>query len=107
MKLYKQLIFILIVFFKTETVFSDNNLFNVNNIEIEKRGKVTNTALANEAVKKGFDKLIQKILLKKDQDKLSDLNFNSIKQLLTYYQIKNIYDDEEKKEFINFSITFD
>ena len=38
MKLYKQIIiFILIVFFKTETVFSQNNLFNVNNIKIEKR----------------------------------------------------------------------
>ena len=107
MKLYKQLIFILIVFFKTETVFSDNNLFNVNNIEIEKRGKVTNASLANEAIKKGFDQLIQKILLKKDQDKLSDLNISLIKQLLTYYQIKNIYDDKKKKELINFSITFD
>ena len=40
MKLYKQIIiFILIVFFKTETVFSQNNLFNVNNIKIEKKIK--------------------------------------------------------------------
>ena len=107
MKLYKQIIFILIVFFKTETVFSNNNLFNVNNIEIEKKGNVTNASLADKAIKKGFDQLIQKILLKKDQDKLSDLSFDSIKQLLTYYQIKKIYDDEKKKELINFSITFD
>ena len=35
MKLYKQIIFILIVFFKTETLFSENNLFNVDNIKIE------------------------------------------------------------------------
>ena len=97
MKLYKQLIFILIVFFKTETVFSNNNLFNVNNIEIEKKGNVANVSLADKAIKKGFDQLIQKILLKKDQDKLSDLSFDSIKQLLTYYQIKKIYDDEKKK----------
>ena len=39
MKLYKQLIFILIVFLKTETVFSDNELFNVNNIELERKEK--------------------------------------------------------------------
>ena len=37
MKLYKQIIFILIVFFKTETVLSENNLFNVNNIELKKK----------------------------------------------------------------------
>ena len=41
MKLYKQIIFIiLIVFFKTETVFSINNLFNVNNIKLEKKKKL-------------------------------------------------------------------
>ena len=37
MKLYKQIIFILIIFFKTETLLSENNLFNVNNIEVEKK----------------------------------------------------------------------
>ena len=50
----------------------------MNNIEVEKRGKTTNASLADKAIKKGFDQLIQKILLKKDQDKLLDLNFNSI-----------------------------
>ena len=42
MKLYKQIIFILIVFLKTKTVLSDNNLFNVNNILLEKNDKFTN-----------------------------------------------------------------
>ena len=37
MKLYKQIIFILVVFFKTETLLSQNNLFNVNNIELVKK----------------------------------------------------------------------
>ena len=36
MKLRK-LIFILIVFFKTETLLSKNELFNVNNIKLEKK----------------------------------------------------------------------
>ena len=40
MKFYKQLIFILIVFLKTETLLSENNLFNVNNIELEKKDKI-------------------------------------------------------------------
>ena len=45
MKLHK-LIFILIIFFKTETLFSKNNLFNVNNIQIEKSDKISNNAIS-------------------------------------------------------------
>ena len=37
MKFYKLYFVILVVFFKTETLFSENNLFNVNNIEVEKK----------------------------------------------------------------------
>ena len=70
MKLYKQIIFILVVFFKTETLLSQNNLFNVNNIELVKKDKITNNQLADQAIKKGFKQLMLKILLKKDADKL-------------------------------------
>ena len=52
MKLYKLLTLILIVFFKTETLFSENNLFNVNNILIEKKDKISNNELADKAIKK-------------------------------------------------------
>ena len=107
MKFYKQILFILIVFFKTETLFSENNLFNVNNIKLEKKDKIANNSLADEAIKKGFNQLITKILLKEDVDKLSNLNLSSIKRLVTYYQVANISNEENKKEFINFSITFD
>ena len=108
MKLYKQIIFIiLIVFFKTETVFSINNLFNVNNIKLEKKEKITNSALTDQAIKKGFNQLIKKILLKEDFDSISNLSFSAIKQLVTYYQISNISDKENKQEFVNFSVTFD
>ena len=107
MKLYKQIIFILIVFFKTETLLSKNNLFNVNNIELEKKDKITNDSLANQAIKKGFSKLIDKILLKEDIDKFSDLQFSSIKQLVSYYQITNVPEKNPKKELVNFSVTFD
>ncbi len=108
MKLYKLIIFILIVFFKTETLFSNNSLFNVNNIEIEKKDKITNDALAAQAIKQGFTQLINKILLKEDSDSLSDLNFSSIKQLVSYYQISNILDEKNSnKNLVNFSVTFD
>ena len=107
MKLFKQIIFILIVFLKTETLLSENNLFSVNNIELEKKDKITNKALADKAIKKGFDQLIEKILLKEDNDKLSDLRFSSIKQLVTYYQVTNITEEKRSEELVNFSVTFD
>ncbi len=107
MKLYKQLLFILVFFFKTETLFSENSLFNVNNIELEKKDKITNIKLADQAIKKGFNQLITRILLKEDIEKLSDLKFSSIKQLVTYYQIANVSKENKKKELINFSVTFD
>ena len=53
MKLYKFIIIILVVFFKTETLFSENSLFNVNNIQLEKK-KTRNSDLANQAIKKGL-----------------------------------------------------
>ena len=93
MKLYKQIIFILIVFFKTETLFSKNDLFNVNNIKIEKRDKISNIALANQAIEEGFNQLIEKILLKNDKQKLSDVKPSMIKQLVSYYRVSNIKDE--------------
>ena len=108
MKFYKQIIIlILIIFFQTETLLSKNNLFNVNNIKLEKEDKISNNALADKAIKESFKQLISKILLQNDSDKLSDLKLTSIRQLVTYYQISNIYDDKEKKDFVNFSVTFD
>ena len=108
MKLYKQIIFILIVFFKTGNLLSENNLFNVNNIELEKKDKISNNTLANQAIKTAFDQLIKKILLKEDNKKLSGMDFASIKQLVTYYQISNSSEKkDDKKEFVNFSVTFD
>ena len=107
MKLYKQIIFILIVFFKTETLFSKSNLFNVNNIQIEKKGNIKNDKLAEQAIKKGFNQLITRILLDDDKVKLSNLSFASIKQLVTYYQITNLPDNRDKEKLVNFSVTFD
>ena len=107
MKLHKLVIFILIVFFKTETLFSENNLFNVNNIQLKKKDKTSNNSLADEAIQRGFDQLITRILLKEDKDKLSDLNFSLIKQLVIYYQITNVHNNDNKEEEVNFSITFD
>ncbi len=107
MKVFFQIIFILIVFLKTGNLLSDNNLFNVNNIKIEKKDKTSHNVLVNKAIKKGFNQLITKILLEEDVDKFSDMNLSSIKELVTFYQVSNKYDEEKKDELVNFSITFD
>jgi len=108
MKFNKFIIFILIVFLKTGNVLSDNNIFNVNNIEIEKKGKTTNDELANRAIKKGFSQLIRKILLDEDHKKLSELKFSQIKELMMYYQVtRNNENVNNIVEKINFNIFFD
>ena len=107
MKSYKLILIILVVFFKTGNVLSNTNIFDVNNIEIEKKIKDSNEILANLAIKKGFEELINKILLQEDIIKLKDLNDSAIKELVTYYQVENKTNDKNGLEKINFNISFD
>jgi hypothetical protein len=106
MKSYKLILFILIVFLKTGNVLSNTNIFDVNNIEIEKKVKSNNDELANQAIKKGFKELLDKILLKEDSKKLEKLKFFEIKELVTYYQVSNIIKNNNVEK-INYNISFD
>ena len=74
---------ILIILFKTGNVLSDNNIFNVNNIEINKETSKNNEKLVNAAFQKAFDELINRLLLKEDNKKLADTDLKEIKKLLT------------------------
>ena len=106
MSYYKIFIIILVIFLKTGNVLSLENIFNVNNIEITKKSNNSNEDLANKAIKKGFGKLLEKILLKDDIQNLSGLEFPKIKELVSYYQIA----DEAQNNFrdkVNFNIFFD
>ena len=106
MKSYKLILFILIVFLETGNVLSNTNIFDVNNIEIEKKVKSNNDELANQAIKKGFKELLDKILLKEDSKKLEELKFFEIKELVTYYQVSNIITNNNIEK-INYNISFD
>ena len=103
MKLLKLIISILIVFFKTGNLLSENNLFNVNNILINKNDNLTNSQLANKAIKEAFDQLSKRILLKKDIQKISELNNLNIKELVTYYNISKKSDNNN----VIFNVKFD
>ena len=105
MKSLKLIIFILVIFLKTGNNLSADNLFFVNNIEITKKKSNNIEILANEAIKKGFKELINKVLLKKDKIKLDSLKFSEIKDLISYYQI--IEGEEEDQNKIFFNVSFD
>ena len=106
MKFYK-LIIILVIFFKTETVLSKENIFNVNNIEIEIKSNISNNDLANLAIKKGFDELSKKILLDRDRIQLTKLNLSQIKDLVSYYQVKSRSRKINEPNTITYNIFFD
>ena len=106
MSYYKILIVILIIFLKTGNVLSLENIFNVNNIEIAKKSNNSNDDLANKAIKKGFGELLEKILLIEDIKNLSGLDFSKIKELVSYYQIVDEAQNNEKDK-VSFNIFFD
>ena len=106
MCIYKFLFFILVIFIKTGNVLSQDNIFNVNNIEIFNKSGSSNEDLTNSAIKSGYNKLLKKILLSEDYTKLSDLNFSKIKELVSYYQIATT-DENDKENIVNFNIQFD
>ena len=105
MKYFKYL-FILIVFFKTETLLSADRIFSVNNIVLAKKGDITQDELVNKAIKKGFKDLVERILLNEDKNKVLGLEFSKIKDLVLYYQITDSKEDFSLKK-INFNIIFD
>ncbi len=99
------IICILIIFFKTGNVLSENNIFYVNNIEINTNSLKSRKSQINQAFRKGFDELTDRLLLKKDYKNLSNLNLDSIKKLISYYQI--ISPETKEDKIIKFNISFD
>ena len=87
MKSINLIIVVLVIFFKTGNVLSSINLFDVNNIEVTNKSSSSNKILANQAIRKGFNELINRIILKEDVEKLKRLSFVEIKQLVSYYQM--------------------
>ena len=109
MKFLKKILLILVIFLPSGNIFSEESLFNVNNIELLKKANISNNKLANKAIKLGFEELTKKILLQNDYKKLSQLNFQEIKQLVSYYQIidKKIENKNINENIVNFNIFFD
>lgn len=107
MNLIKLIFIILIIFSKTGNVLSKDNIFNVNNIEVVKKDNLSNDALANIAIKRGYTDLIEKILLEEDKKELIQLNLTEIKELVSYYQMISKKNDENYDNKLSFNIFFD
>ena len=98
---------ILIILFKTGNVLSDNNIFNVNNVEIIKENSKNKEEMINKAFKKAFDKLINRLLLEEDYKKISNTNLDQIKKLISYYQITKQNERNVNKNNKKINIFFD
>ena len=105
MKLLTQIFVILVVFLKTGNLLSSENLFNVNNILLERKDSNSIKVQADQAIIEGFNRLTERILLKQDIPKIKDLSLKNIRELVTYYNISRNSNQESDK--VNFSVTFD
>ena len=106
----KNLVFIcciLIILFKTGNVLSDNNIFNVNNIEISKENSKNKEKLVNKAFQIAFDELINRLLMEEDYRKFSNTSLSQIKRLISYYQIINQDQNKKDEKNIKVNVFFD
>ncbi|MBA1340230.1 MAG: hypothetical protein FD547_000165 [Pelagibacterales bacterium] len=98
--------FIIVFLFKTGNVISNSDIFDVDNITVTSNDISTQNRekLLNSAFKKGFQKLIKKILLNKDVENILKTNIKEIKYLVSSYQIHSQeQNDNLRKLIINMS----
>ena len=107
MKNFFLIFYILVLFIKTGNVLSQENIFNVNNIEIFENSNQLSSSQTNMAIKQAFEKIKKKILLDEDIIKLSNLEFPLINDLVSYYQVESERDNEKKKNKKIYNISFD
>ena len=100
---------IIVLLFKTQTVFSNNLIYDVNNIHVS--GKINNELdkkkLIHSAFKKAFIVFISKSLLKNDAINLSQTNNKTIADLVFGYQIVKNETKNKKENALILNIKFD
>ena len=109
MKFFFFIICILVFLFKTQTVFSSNLIYGVNNIEVS--GKINNDLdkkkLIQSAFQKAFIIFVNKILLKEDAISLYKTKINTIEDLVFAYQIIKEEKKDKKKNILTVNVKFD
>ena len=103
-------IFCITVFlFKTQTVFSNNLLYDVNNVEVN--GKINNDLdkkkLIQSAFKKAFIIFVNKTLLKKNAVNLYKTKISTIEDLVFAYQVVKSEENKKNENILVVNVKFD
>ena len=103
-------IFCIIVFlFKTQTVFSNNLIYDVNNIEVSGRisTDLDKKKLIQSAFQKAFIVFTNKTLLRKDAVNLNKTKITTIEDLVFAYQIVKNEKNNKKESIVTINVKFD
>ena len=94
---------IIVLLIKTETVFSSNKIFYVDNIIVNNGSSLDSKQFLDKAFQAGFEKLVKKILRNADSSKILDIELSEIKSLISNYQI--IKDKDKFETTVNLSFS--
>ncbi|MGA0104934.1 MAG: hypothetical protein ACO3IK_01420 [Pelagibacteraceae bacterium] len=109
MSKYLFILSIIVFLFKTETVFSAETIYDVNNIQVSGKlnNNLDNNKLIEEAFRKAFLIFINKTLLEKDIETLSKTNIQIIKDFIFSHQIVSQKKNTDGEIMLTVNIKFD
>ncbi len=109
MSKYLFILSIIVFLFKTETVFSAETIYDVNNIQVSGKlnNNLDNNKLIEEAFRKAFLIFINKTLLEKDIESLSKTNIQIIKDFIFTHQITSQKKSIDEEIILTINVKFD
>ena len=109
MSKYLFILSIIVFLFKTETVFSVETIYDVNNIQVSGKlnNNLDNNKLIEEAFRKAFLIFINKTLLEKDIETLSKTNIQIIKDFIFTHQIVSQKKNTDEEIILTVNVKFD
>ena len=109
MSKYLFILSIIVFLFKTETVFSAETIYDVNNIQVSGKlnSNLDNNKLIEEAFRKAFLIFINKTLLEKDIETLSKTNIQIIKDFIFTHQITSQKKNTNEEIILTVNVKFD
>ena len=109
MSKYLFILSIIVFLFKTETVFSAETIYDVNNIQVSGKlnSNLDNNKLIEEAFRKAFLIFINKTLLEKDIETLSKTNIQIIKDFIFTHQITSQKKNTDEEIMLTVNVKFD
>jgi hypothetical protein len=109
MSKYLFILSIIVFLIKTETVFSAETIYDVNNIQVSGKlnSNLDNNKLIEEAFRKAFLIFINKTLLEKDIETLSKTNIQIIKDFIFTHQITSQKKSIDEEIILTVNVKFD